>query len=64
VVVIRIWMEPASAGTRDDALRARIITAKDPDLSVEETRTVVGADGVLTVVRELLAELADGDERC
>jgi hypothetical protein len=63
VVVIRVWMEPASAGTCDDALRARVITARDPDLSIEETSTVAGADGVLTIVREFLAELAEGEKR-
>ena len=61
VVVIRLWIEPGPDDAADDALRARITTARDPDLGTEETFTVAGADGVLTVVRDFLSELA-GDE--
>lgn len=60
LVVIRVWVEPASEGVREDALRSRITTAKPPDLSVQETFTVVGLDGVLAVVREFLTGLAGG----
>lgn len=57
LVVVRLWIERASEGA-PDGLRARITTAKDPDLSSETTFTVAGQDGVLMVVREFLAELA------
>lgn len=57
LVVVRLWVEQASEGA-PDGLRARITTAKDPDLSSETAFTVAGQDGVLRVVREFLAELA------
>jgi hypothetical protein len=61
LVVIRLWVEPGPNDPADDALRARITTARNPDLSSEETVTVAGADGVLAVVRDFLIDLA-GDQ--
>jgi hypothetical protein len=58
LVVIRLWVETGPRDAADDALRARITTAKDPDLGIEQTFTVAGADDVLTVVRDFLSELA------
>ena len=60
LVVIRVWVEPAPAHARDDGLRARITTAADRDLNIEETFTVAGIDGVLTIVRDFLAARAAG----
>jgi hypothetical protein len=61
LVVIRAWIESPSEGADDDALRARITTARDPHLGNEETFTVVGSARVLAVVRAFLGELAGGE---
>jgi hypothetical protein len=60
LVVIRLWVESEEGGASKNALRARVTTARDPDLGTEDTFTVAGLDAVLKVVREFLVELVPG----
>lgn len=63
LVVIRIWVEPGAVGEPGQGLRARITTARDPDLAREDTHTVVGRERVLDVVEGFLSELANEPAR-
>jgi hypothetical protein len=60
LVVIRVWVEPAWEGEADEALRARISTAKLADHTTEETFVSLGIEGVLRAVRGFLGELVGG----
>ena len=63
LVVIRLWVEPGAVDDRGEGLRARITTARDPDLATEDTHTVAGREGVLGVVEGFLSELANEPPR-